>query len=44
MEFFERVNDVRVKRRVIISPMIEPKAEEVIQTYSIEAYTYPKKI
>ncbi len=39
VEFYERVKDVRVSRKLVVSPFVEPKALERAQDTGMEVYT-----
>ena len=38
VEFYERVKDVRVSRKLVVSPFVEPKALERAQDTGMEVY------
>ena len=42
VKFFEEQEGKSVKRKVVISPMVEPKAKEAAQKLNIEVYSYPE--
>ena len=42
VEFYREKEGKEVKRRIIVSPMIEPSAMDVIKDLSIEYFTYPE--
>lgn len=42
VEFYREKEGKEVKRRIIVSPMIEPSAMEVIEDLGIEYFTYPE--
>jgi hypothetical protein len=39
VEFYERVRGVAVDRRIIVSPMVDPRAAERARAMGIEVYT-----
>ena len=42
VEFYREKKGEEVKRRIIVSPMIEPSAMEIIEDLGIEYFTYPE--
>jgi hypothetical protein len=44
VKFYEKKEGKRVTRKLVISPMIEPKAYEVAKRLGIEAYTEPEDV
>ena len=44
VKFFEKQQGKKVNRKLVISPMIEPKAYEVAKKLGIEAYTAPEDV
>ncbi|WP_459875604.1 PD-(D/E)XK nuclease family protein [Desulfothermus naphthae] len=44
VKFFEKKEGKRVNRKLVISPMIEPKAYEVAKKLGIEAYSVPEDV
>ena len=42
VEFYREKEGKEVKRRIIVSPMIEPSAMEIIEDLGIEYFTYPE--
>ena len=42
VEFYKEKEGKEVKRRIIVSPMIEPSAMDVIKDLGIEYFTYPE--
>jgi hypothetical protein len=41
--FYEKKEACKVTRKMVISPMVEPKAWEVAKSMGIEVYSYPSK-
>ncbi len=44
VKFFEKLEGRRVKRKIIVSPMVAPEALPVAEALGIEVYTYPDYI
>jgi len=44
VEFYESKHNVKAHRRIVISPMVDPKALEVAKAYSIEVYNYADEV
>jgi len=42
--FYEKREGREVKRKIVISPMVDPEAQRVAQELGIEVYTYPDSI
>ena len=43
IEFYEKMENVKISRAMIISPMMTPQAIEEAKYYNIEVFTYPEK-
>ena len=39
VSFFERRNQVKVDRKLIITPMLDPRAEELVKTLGMKVYS-----
>jgi len=44
VKFYEEKEGKKVDRKIIISPMVDPKAQEVASKLGIEVYSYPEYI
>ncbi len=44
IEFYESKHNVKAHRRIVISPMVDPKALEVAKAYGIEVYNYADEV
>ena len=44
IEFYESKHNVKARRRIVISPMVDPKALEVAKAYGIEVYNYADEV
>ena len=44
VKFYEEKEEKKVSRKIIISPMIDPRAKKVAEELGIEIYTYPEYI
>ena len=44
VKFFKKHQGEKVSRKLVISPIIEPKAYEVAKKLGIEAYTAPEDV
>jgi len=44
VDFYEKKEGVKVKRKVIISPMVEPGVKEFALSLGVEVYSYPDEV
>ena len=44
VQFYEKVEGKKVDKKLVISPMIDPKAYDVAKRLGIEAYAQPEDI
>ncbi|WP_376788599.1 PD-(D/E)XK nuclease family protein [Thermoflexus sp.] len=44
VEFYARHTGIPVARRILISPMVDPRAQDLAQRMGMEVYTYPEDV
>ncbi len=44
VEFYEKRHNLRVKRKIVISPMVEPEALRIAKDLNIEVYSYAEEV